>query len=140
VTKPTELLSVQAQVVEQPIGQFFIASIPARQLVEIAFADIRRLHDRDIERYLGIQRPLKEARVNAIRRYILGSDSTFPTAIIISIDEKCAEYDEQEGMLSLYPAPASEDADEVPFKKIAQILDGQHRLAGFLDEHEKLLN
>jgi len=134
-----ELLTVPAQIVEQPIGEFFVASIDARQLVDLAFADIRRLHERDIERYLGIQRPLKETRVDSIRQYIKSSDATFPTAIIVSVDEKCAEYDEKTGMLTLYPAAMADENEEIPYKRIAKILDGQHRLAGFLDENEKFV-
>jgi DGQHR domain-containing protein len=129
-------LTLPVQKVTQPVGDFFIASIDAEALVEISSADIRRMEKkRDFERYLGIQRPLNETRVKAIRQYIHTKDATFPTAVIIAIDEKCAEYDEKKQTLTLYAFEndAETEEDEIPFKKIAKILDGQHRLAGFLD-------
>lgn len=138
--KLRELLSLPVQKVEQPIGEFFIASIDAEELVEIAFADIRRLSERDVERYLGIQRPLSKSRVNEIRRYIHENrDATFPTSVIIAVDEKCAEFDSREGKLTLYSSKASDDDESIPYTKIAKILDGQHRLAGFLDDDHKYI-
>lgn len=121
--------------VSQPIGNFFTASMDAKTLVDISYADIRRMEERDVEKYLGIQRPLDKNRIKKIRQYIQSQDATFPTAIIIAVDEKCAEYDEGKQQLVLYPYSAvegSEDSD-IPEGKIAKILDGQHRLAGFLD-------
>ena len=56
--------SVKALRLKQPIGEFFIASIPYRRLVEISYFDVRRmLGEREVEEYLGIQRPLSRARV-----------------------------------------------------------------------------
>lgn len=138
--KTTNPLSFKVQKVEQPIGDFFVASMDAEELVAIAYADIRRLNERDVERYLGIQRPLSKSRVKEIRRYIHENrDATFPTSVIVAIDEKCAEYDSEKGLLTLYSSEASDDEEEIPYKKIAKILDGQHRLAGFLDEQDKFI-
>lgn len=123
--------------VTQPIGEFFVASMDANDLADISFSDMRRMEGTDglraIERYLGIQRPLKKNRVKEIRDYIVNNrDATFPTAIILAVDEKCAEFDETTGMLSLYPyEPEDDDSDSIPYHKIAKILDGQHRIAGF---------
>ena len=129
----TLILPVKA--VKQPIGEFFVASVEAQSLVDISYADIRRVEERDLERYLGIQRPLKRKRVKEIREYIKTKDATFPTAIIVAVDEKCAEYDESTEKLTLYPFVPKSDSNEegIPYKKIAKILDGQHRLAGFLE-------
>ena len=90
---------------------------------------------REIERYLGIQRPLNKARAREIRNYILNNrDATFPTSVILAVDEKCAEYDEEAGKLSLYPYDAmDENSKSIPYHKIAKILDGQHRIAGFFE-------
>ena len=49
--------------VTQPIGTFYIGAIDAHDLHEIAFADVRRIEDRDVEKYLGIQRELNSPRV-----------------------------------------------------------------------------
>lgn len=125
--------------VKQPIGEFFIASMDAEELVGISYSDVRRMEGsdgrREIERYLGIQRPLKKARIKEIRNYIINNrDATFPTSVILAVDEKCAEYDEKTGMLSLYPYDAiDENSKSIPYHKIAKVLDGQHRIAGFFD-------
>jgi len=131
----SQRIEISAIKVEQPIGEFFIASVEARELVEMSFSDVRSLQ-RDFERYLGIQRELKKDRVKAIRNYLLNSrDATFPTSIILAIDEKCIEFDANRNVLTLYPYERSEEFGEesIPFEKIAKILDGQHRIAGFLD-------
>lgn len=130
-----QILHIPAIKVTQPIGEFFVASIEARKLVEISYSDVRALQ-RDFERHLGIQRELKKDRVKAIRKYLLNSkDASFPTSIILAIDERCAEYDSQTGVLTLYPTAYESDGSgsQVSFDKIAKILDGQHRIAGFLE-------
>lgn len=133
-----QTLTLDVLKVTQPIGSFFIASISAKKLCQITYNDVRRLAEdqRDVEMYLGIQRPLKMKRVKDIREYIDSSDATFPTAVIVSIDEKCVDYKESEGVMVLSPFDGDSDADEVsiPYDKIARVLDGQHRLASFLDK------
>lgn len=120
-------------------GSFFSASISASDLVAITYSDVRRLvsEDRDVERYLGVQRPLNKSRVKKIRDYILSPDPTFPTAIIVAVDESCVEFDLDAGLMTLSEIVRDDSEDEgkiIPFSKIAKVLDGQHRLAGFFNE------
>ncbi len=70
--------------VRQPIGDFYIASIAANDLVDISYVDVRRLakDQRDLEKYLGIQRPVSKKRIKDIKKYIEGADATFPSAVI----------------------------------------------------------
>ncbi len=92
--------------------------------------------ERDYEKYLGIQRPLSPARVKEIKGYALTQDATFPTSIIIAVSGKCAIWDETKGELTLreYAEGSGEAGDEkIPFDKVANILDGQHRIAGLMD-------
>lgn len=126
--------------VKQPIGDFYTASMSARDLVDMSYSDVRRLvqDERDFERYLGIQRPLSKSRVKKIREYIHGDDASFPTAVIVAVEEKSAEFeagDRNTGVLTLrgheFPGEAE---DSVPWDRIAKVIDGQHRIAGFLDE------
>lgn len=94
--------------------------------------------ERDVERYLGVQRPISKDRVRKIRDYILSPDPTFPTAIIIAVDEECVLYDPDVGEMTFVESHVgtdTEDGKEIPLGKIAKVLDGQHRLAGFLDEN-----
>ncbi|MBC8339096.1 MAG: DGQHR domain-containing protein [Rhodospirillales bacterium] len=130
-------LTFDALRVSQPVGEFFLINISARKLVSIAYADVRRLEaeERDVEKYLGIQRPLKDYRVNEIRAYIQGPYATFPTAIILAVDEKCAEYDAKNKTLTLHPYEDEvEPENSISQDKIGKILDGQHRIAGFFDK------
>jgi DGQHR domain-containing protein len=124
----------------QPIGEFFIASIKAKDLVDISYSDVRRLAEeqRDVERYLGIQRPVSTKRIKEIKKYIQADDSTFPTSVILAVDEKCAEYKEindhlGELTLSEFKAEDSNEVD-VKYSRIAKVIDGQHRIAAFMDE------
>lgn len=130
------------QEVKQKNGAFFSACLPAEILTQITFSDVRRLVDqeRDVERYLGVQRPISRARVRKIRDYILSPDPTFPTAIIVAIDERCVQYDPEQNLMTLVEAHVSQetgDGTEIPFGKIAKVLDGQHRLAGFFNEKDE---
>jgi len=135
-------LEIRVLPVVQNIGEFFVSSIPARDLVEISYSDVRRLASdpRDFERYLGIQRPVSKKRVSEIKKYLDGSDATFPTPAIVSIDERCAVYDRETGILTLSEyVPDNEDDDAIPFGKIARVIDGQHRIAAFLNEDKEWL-
>lgn len=119
----------------QKIGTFYAGSMLASDLAKITYSDVRRLASdpRDIERYLGIQRPVNQNRVNEIRRYLESPDATFPTSIIISVDEQCVEIENNQ--MTFYPISSS-DFEKRPVEayEIARVLDGQHRLAGFLDD------
>jgi DGQHR domain-containing protein len=127
--------------VRQRIGDFFIGSIPSRQLFEIAFFDIRQIvHEDGIDSYLGIQRVLSKQRVKEISQYAHGMDATFPTAVILAVPEQC---------VGLVPTPAGQETiftmtlrnipetenpeDVVLYRQIARVIDGQHRIAGLED-------
>lgn len=131
-------LSFQVLGVRQKENEFYIASIPARDLVSIAYADVRRLAEekRDVERYLGVQRPVNPDRIKQIRKYLESPDASFPTGIILAVDERCVAL--KDGTMTLKPYQAEQDVDElsIPFERIAKVLDGQHRLAGFLDDNK----
>jgi DGQHR domain-containing protein len=110
--------------VEQPIGSFYIGVVEARDLYAISYADVRRKEGRDIERYIGTQRDLSEGRVAEIKRYVKNVDACFPTGVILSVEEKHAKLKRTpDGQLAIELA-----SDE---GKVAKIIDGQHRIAGF---------
>jgi DGQHR domain-containing protein len=139
----TKELKLAVLKVRQPIGDFYIASISARDLVEISYSDVRRLAEdqRDLEKYLGIQRPVSPKRIKDIKQYIEGKDATFPTAVILSVDERCAEFEETSplfGTLTLRNFSSEENSDDlsISYDKIAKVIDGQHRIAAFMDDSE----
>lgn len=123
-------ITVHAIELEQPIGKFFLAKMKGRDLANISYSDVRRMEERDVEKYLGIQRPLRQNRVEEITQYILSPDATFPTAVIIAVDGKCAFWNDNQKTITFSPHHNEEDETQsIPFTKIAKILDGQHRVA-----------
>ena len=128
----SQQFSISAIRVRQPIGDFFIASIPHDLLVKIAYFDVRRmLGERDVETYLGIQRPLSRPRVAELGSYVQTVDACFPTAVILAVEERCARFDENTGKLFLKnDLEPGENQHPILFRQIAKVLDGQHRIAG----------
>ena len=114
-----ERISFRCLQVWQPIGFFYVGVMSADDLVDISWADIRRLQERDLDEYLGIQRTLNDARVRELADYVRTVDATFPTSIIVAVESKYAEFDELKAVMTL-PRVDS----------IAKIIDGQHRIAG----------
>ncbi|MDC8906630.1 DGQHR domain-containing protein [Citrobacter freundii] len=112
--------------VTQPIGEFYCCVMKARDLYSISYSDVRRLEEEqsedNIDTYLGIQRELNKSRVKKIREYIGSVDATFPNSIIVAIDGDFLEINDNEITIKF---------EDYQSGKIAKILDGQHRLAGF---------
>jgi DGQHR domain-containing protein len=114
-------LSFNAVRVSQPIGEFYVGVMDAKDLVSITYSDVRTMQ-RDVEDYLGIQRELKSSRVKEITQYISTLDSTFPNSIIVSVKGKYVTYRHGKMFLTF---------DDFERERVAKVLDGQHRLAGF---------
>lgn len=131
--------------VEQPLGEFFVAVIPANILLEVAFSDrLRaRLENEDIGYSVsGTQRAKTPNRRTQIAEYINRVDAAFPNSIILA-----ANYDEATGTIRASETeegvvdPSVWTIDELPdgcfeltipsAEKLAGIIDGQHRLDGF---------
>lgn len=98
--------------VEQPIGTFYITSMEASTLAKIAKVE-RRQENPD-----AVQREQSEKRIKEIAEYCGESDATFPTPIIIAVDED-----------------ANVELTDTKFRfsgneKIGDVIDGQHRLEG----------
>lgn len=135
-------ISFHALKVSQPIGDFFIASIPAADLNAISYADVRRManEEGEIDQYLGIQRKISPGRIAEIKRYISKSpDATFPSSIIVSVPEQCVTWDPDSKLMTISEYIDEDDhARSVKFAEIAKILDGQHRLRGLAEGTENL--
>lgn len=116
----------------QPIGDIFVGAIPAARLQSITYFDVRRVlrDERDFERYLGIQRPLDEKRVEKLREYVRYKDASFPTSIIIAIQQDYAQFNETTNEMTISNCRKDEDTPSINFAQIARVLDGQHRIAG----------
>lgn len=133
-------VQVPALRVTQPIGEFFVGVMTSRDLTRICDFDIRRLNtDGGIDDYLGIQREIDPKRIKELVKYIGTVDATFPTAVILAIDERCAEITPLPGSqsdryckLTLRNVQA-DDETIVLFRQIARILDGQHRVQALIE-------
>jgi len=139
--------SIYAFRVRQPIGDFYSAVVSSQRLVDICYFDIRGLtRKEDFADFMGIQRELDTKRVSEIQRYVRTLDPSFPTAIVLSVDESSALIDEnvceeignaanspQLVRLTLSNNPEPEEgADPILYRDIARVIDGQHRIAGLV--------
>lgn len=122
--------------IEQPIGEFFIGAIGFQDLCDITWFDVRRIEkERDVETYLGIQRRLSKNRVKEIASYVETVDACFPTSVILAVPGECAEYNDNEKVLTLSES-VDADGEAIEFGKIAKVLDGQHRIEGLRNHSE----
>lgn len=116
--------------IEQPIGTFYMGVLNAQTLKKIV--DIRQrgrnenkqlvLFD-DLDLYDssdGVQRRETKNRISKIRDYCSDPDATFPTPIIISIDNGI----EVENKNNVFTFDISDR------QKIGDVIDGQHRILG----------
>jgi DGQHR domain-containing protein len=110
--------------VTQPVGTFYVGVLKSGDLVRLSYSDVRRIEGerREVETYLGVERPLNAKRVAEIKEYVKTVDASFPSSIIIAVDSRYTKYDRARRRFSL---PDRGD--------VAKILDGQHRLAGLAD-------
>jgi DNA phosphorothioation-associated DGQHR protein 1 len=137
-------VTVKALRVEQPLGVYYVAIIPADVLQDVTFSDRMRAsidddHGYDVD---GTQRGKKGGRPAEIAEYIDRDDSAFPNSIILA-----ANYDQDTGLIST-ENPDDDDENPVAWRvvelndgcleltiptgaKLAAIIDGQHRLDGF---------
>lgn len=124
--------SFHAVLVRQPIGDIYLASIDYELIQQITYFDVRRVmrDERDVERYLGIQRPLNDKRVQELKKYVNFIDATFPTSIIIAVEEDYARYDDENLRLTLSNTKREEDTPSIAFRSLSRVIDGQHRIAG----------
>lgn len=121
--------------VDQPIGEFFIGAIRSDVLNRIATAEIRQFNDNNPDDIAGIQRTLSKERVRKISEYVNFEYATFPTSIVLAVDERCVTVEPIGGCDGLYeliirPYAGGDDEDDIPIEQAAFIIDGQHRLAG----------
>lgn len=111
--------------ISQPIGDLYVAKIKAKDLLNISYSDVRSIAGETYRNtYLGIQRKLDHKREQEIAEYVQTFDATFPTSIIVYIDENNVEITENSisGVSQIKILNVSD--------KIAKVIDGQHRLAG----------
>lgn len=138
--------------VDQRMGTFYVAVLPAELLLQVAASDrMRAIMNPDGSGYAlkGTQRLIQDKRLNEIADYINRMDSTFPNSIIVAanydlntgFDQGELEYiSEEESGAPVDDSrvwTVSESADgchtlTIPTaEKLAAVIDGQHRLFSF---------
>jgi len=115
------IISVPCLEVNQPIGKFYVGKMNPSDLSIISYSDVRKLQrkEKNVARYMGIERKLQPKRVKEISKYVNLIDATFPNTIILSIESKNASFSKRNNLLKIKRK-----------KDVAQVLDGQHRIAG----------
>lgn len=126
--------------ITQPIGDFYVGSMSSKDLIAISFFDMRRIvHEDSLDRYLGIQRELNAKRVEEIGLYTHSPDATFPTAVVLAVQEQCVslepiEIKKHDDRFFLMTLENIANPDEtVLYRQIARVIDGQHRIRGLKD-------
>jgi DGQHR domain-containing protein len=125
--------TVSALRLRQPIGDIYLAAIDQKLLRKITFFDVRRVlrDQRDVEAYLGIQRPVNESRVADLQKYVNFVDATFPTTVILAIEESdCVSYSEETQRLTLSNVRSGNTEPDIAIANLCRVIDGQHRIAG----------
>lgn len=103
--------------VKQPIGTFYVCSIPASVLINIVES---RAYSKGVD---GVQRDLSPERTSAVAKYCTDPDAVFPTPIVVSVDKDAlVDLDEKNGKI-IIKTDGNKD-------KIGEVIDGQHRLWG----------
>jgi DGQHR domain-containing protein len=107
--------------ITQPIGTFYVGVMDYSDLITISHSDVRRLErkEREVETYIGIERPLSESRVKEIGKYVNLVDATFPTGVILAVNSENVLYSKKDHAMEI-----------VAEENVAKVLDGQHRIAG----------
>ena len=130
--RDNQTIRLPALRVAQPIGDMYIVSMPWQVATRITDSDVRRLSgvDREIETYLGMQRPLNLKRAEEIGEYVNFVDATFPSAIILAISDEYADFDPEKSEIEIRNFREGDDTPTRMMRDIAKVLDGQHRIEG----------
>lgn len=125
----TKKINVPVLEISQPIGSFYIGIMTARELLDISYADMRRIED-ELDRYVGIQRSLSKSRVTEISNFVKSIDATFPTSVVLAVRGECAVFNEDDRVLTISEGFDLDKERKIPINESASILDGQHRVEG----------
>lgn len=125
-------MKLSAIKVSQPLGDFYIFKIKARDLLRISTSSVLR-YNKD-GKLVGNQRPLKLERLKAIAKFIKSEEMCFPTSIIVAanvndkglIEDFDNRWDIEHVKDDIYNLI-------IPDNNMVSslIIDGQHRLNSF---------
>jgi DGQHR domain-containing protein len=132
IDRDTIVKKIRAFKAQQPIGDLFFATVDFKLIQQMTYFDVRRRlqEERDVERYLGIQRPLNKTRVKDLMQYVNFIDATFPTSIILAVESDYVSYDEKRLELTISNTKTGNEKPDIAFRNLFRVIDGQHRIAG----------
>jgi len=148
----------QALRIVQPLGVFYVVSLPAWLVLDVAYSDRLRaeyLSETQTYRLDGNQREPQQKRLEAITGYINRLDASFPNAIILAANHRMEETsDDVDTSEQSEPVDENLERDwiinerengsfelKIPTNaKVAAIIDGQHRLFAFAKADSDRLN
>lgn len=123
---------ISAIKVHQPLGDFYIAKIPAGDLMSISTSSVAR-YNKD-GKLIGSQRQLDISRLKLIANFIKSEEMSFPTSILLAanVNSEGAIIEQpnkrwkvtQTSTLDVYEI-------EIPDGISSIVIDGQHRLNAF---------
>lgn len=133
--------------ITQPMGTFYVAAIPAKVLLQVAFSDtlIATLRsDESGYELRGTQRLPQPKRIQPIADFINRTDAVFPNSIILAAnfrqDDGLIEDDEDGSRWDIEEDDNGNLTLTIPTeKKLAAIIDGQHRLFAFAQANNERL-
>lgn len=149
-------MEVKALRIEQPLGVYYVAVLPARVLLDVAYSDVLSASLRNTgESYNldGTQRLMQPKRLRLITDYINREDAAFPNTIILAanfrkedglIEDLEEEFDNNKTAIQPWTVEERDDGCyilKIPTsEKLAAIIDGQHRLFAFVDARSERLD
>ena len=149
VTFPYETRALR---VDQRIGTFFVAVLPAELLLQVAASDRMSATmnpDGNGYRLEGTQRLIQDKRLTEIADYVARTDAAFPNSIILASNYDRRTGFDQDEVDDISSAQADSDVNiarewtvdlshddtyqlRIPTAaKLAAVIDGQHRLFAF---------
>lgn len=149
-------IEVKALRVEQPLGEYYVAVLPANLLLQVAYSDVLSAKIAgDSHSYVleGTQRSVQKTRLNSITDYINRADAAFPNSVIVAAnfrqedglieDDETDDSDLKDSEKKRWTVEECEDGCfmlRIPTPaKLAAIIDGQHRLYAFVNARPERL-
>lgn len=127
-------LELTALKVNQPLGDFYIITISAADLLSISYSEPMQYTD-EFGNVKGSQRPEDDKRLKEIAKYIDSVEMAFPNSIILAANytrNGTISKDESERWQIVEDKKCNTFKIQIPKKvPLAAIIDGQHRLKAF---------
>lgn len=130
-------LEIFAIRITQPLCDFYITSIKAKDLQKIAFSEQLQYKD-ETGKLHGSQRKIDGRRLGEIGKYIDSVEMSFPNTIILAVNynEEGVLIDDEKERWDIEAIDDNLFKIKIPTdKKLAAVIDGQHRLKGFDEQY-----